>query len=60
MKRKANRTRAAKRDLPATRKVAGVKGGADAPRSATVALPYIEKKSGVVTSGHIKVFDGSA
>ena len=52
--------RAAKRDLPATRKVAGVKGGADAPRSATVALPYIEKKSGVVTSGHIKVFDGSA
>jgi hypothetical protein len=58
--RKANRTRAAKRDLPATRKVAGVKGGADAPRSATVALPYIEKKSGVVASGHIKVFDGAA
>jgi hypothetical protein len=27
---------------------------------ATVALPYIEKKSGVVASGHIKVFDGSA
>jgi hypothetical protein len=37
-----------------------VKGGADAPRSATVALSYIEKKSGAVASGHIKVFDGSA
>ena len=59
MKKTATRTGAAKRDLPATRKAGGVKGGADASRSATVALPYIEQKSGVAVSGHVKAFDGS-
>jgi hypothetical protein len=58
MKKKANRTRSAKRDLPA-RKTGGVKGGVE--RASTQILPYIEQDNAVAAAGpsaasHVKVF----